>query len=719
MAGLMLILMEKFIGINKLVLIMAQTPQQFEERVLQQRETLPGFSAPVTPRQNEKKLNEKTKEPLILTSRGGKEQISEASRRLEELQGNFEEIKAKADKLLKPTEKTEKPKEQEKSILSDDEKQAFGIDTPQKTEIDTQIEEAENEFNQSKNEIENLKNQLQQFTITDRDLEQQIQVITNQFNVRIKQMEEINTRREASLRKRGLRTGAVKFTASFGGIISAEERDGVARIAELEAQKQSAIQQAKQAQKENNYSVFLKQVEIAEEMFKLKTDELNELRENQKKKDEEIKKINDNLVLGDFVSEAMKSGTVDVKSLFDLARAGGIKTTPKDIEDTLNSLLPKPTKEEKKKENSYEFSKNDAGKLLSLGFVGEDIQAMQDIFNEYGLFNTVPELENKSLKDVLTDSQFKEVQNILYPPKKEGAKPGQLDYETSILVPRIGKSIYGTRISDKESERVEGFIIKGKELGKTEYEIIDDVLGYKITGNTRLANGLKDVLLASTNEDGLFGYDMLGLARLINSGDDLLAIRKVENAKMLEAMDLVGKDSFVAEADVDYIKGKTQEIEDLLGQGWSDEVGAFSGSFSRWLSTKFGFGQGNEIKAKIGSITADMINKRAGSALTDNEWKRLVKPNVPQMDDSGKAFRQKMDELVGDALSRLNSERKIVALPIIKIEHITNPATRTVLYTGNIQKVNIQGQELEVGSIVENDSGLRGRVEADGTITPL
>ena len=137
---------------------------------------------------------------------------------------------------------------------------------------------------------------------------------------------------------------------------------------------------------------------------------------------------------------------------------------------------------------------------------------------------------------------------------------------------------------------------------------------------------------------------------------------------------------FIPENDIGYVGNKVNEIDKLLGQGWSNEVGAFTGSFSGWISKKFGIGQAAKIKAKITSLTADMVNKRAGSALTEEEWKRLISANVPSLSDSGKTVKDKLQELIDDNLLKHNSLRELVSLPRLSWEQIKTPELRVPLY---------------------------------------
>lgn len=388
------------------------------------------------------------------------------------------------------------------------------------------------------------------------------------------------------------------------------------------------------------------------------------------------------------VSNFLKQGITDKNEIFRQAQLQGINVSADDINKSLDNLSTKPSIDNTKLD--FKFDNASLGALLSdkVGFSGEEVQILQDTLNKNGLYG---KNENGiSLKDVLTKKQFDEVNKIINPPPKTGtttgSKAGDLDYNTGTLVVRLGKMIYGTRIANEESERVQNFVTQGQSLGKSEYEILDDVIGFKVTRNKGLADGLRDIIIANADEDGVAGFDMLGTARLINSGNDLAAIRKVENNAVAKYMKEFGKDDVFTEDDVLYTHNKVTEINKLLGEGFFDNVGAFTGSIDNFLARKFGFGQSIKIMAKLNSITADLINKRAGSNVTEAEWDRLIAPSVPQKNESPSAWRDKLEELVSNPLNRYNSTRQIALLPNLTINEIVDPNKRIRKYIGNQQK---------------------------------
>ena len=132
----------------------------------------------------------------------------------------------------------------------------------------------------AQSDLDALKTQLAKFTITDAQLKAQTDAIGGLWDKRISDMERINTQREQSIKTLGIRLGN-RYTGGeggmFGGIIAEEERQGVSRIADLEAEKQAAISAAEGAARDKNWQVYSKEVDNAEARYKDKLDAVKEL----------------------------------------------------------------------------------------------------------------------------------------------------------------------------------------------------------------------------------------------------------------------------------------------------------------------------------------------------------------------------------------------------------------------------------------------------------
>jgi len=235
--------------------------------------------------------------------------------------------------------------------ISDYERQADGsyvLKTP-KTELDIELEKARTEAEQAKTEVDTAVNQLKSFDISkDPELQGIISSITGQWDTRIRQMEQINKSREASLRQRGLRTGAARYTAGFGGIMSATEQEGLARISELESKKQSAITQARSAFRARKWDEYAKFVDIAEGNYNQEIKELNELgkravEENKKRAEKERVSRNE-----DAVASLMEDGFTDPLDIFITAKEAGLDISPDDIADIIKDLTGEEVEKEEK-----------------------------------------------------------------------------------------------------------------------------------------------------------------------------------------------------------------------------------------------------------------------------------------------------------------------------------------------------------------------------------
>jgi len=207
---------------------------------------------------------------------------------------------------------------------------------------------AQAELDAASTDFNNLKAQLSKFMVSDADLQNQIQAITGQWDARIEDMKKINASREAAINTTGIRMGS-RYTGGaggvFGGIVAEEERQGVLRIGQLEAEKQAAISAAKEAARSKNWDVFSKQVALAESKYKEKLDAVTELNKataeaNKKARDQAIQASRDSAI-----ADLIGQGITDPKTLLDYLNfddkgkmVGDF--TIKEITDSLKSLLP-------------------------------------------------------------------------------------------------------------------------------------------------------------------------------------------------------------------------------------------------------------------------------------------------------------------------------------------------------------------------------------------
>lgn len=147
------------------------------------------------------------------------------------------------------------------------------------------------EINTAKAEYETAVNDLKNLDISkDPTFLRIAEGITSTWDKRIREMEQANISRQASLEKTGIRLGSrfVSLGETMGGLISTEEKDGIQRVVDLESQKNSALANAEIAFRNEKWEEYVKFVDLAEEKYEQSVGELNALNEKAIAKSKEI-----------------------------------------------------------------------------------------------------------------------------------------------------------------------------------------------------------------------------------------------------------------------------------------------------------------------------------------------------------------------------------------------------------------------------------------------
>jgi len=208
---------------------------------------------------------------------------------------------------------------------------------------ETPEQKAQAEADEAAKELKELSASLSKFTISDADLQAQVQGISAQWEARIADMQKINASRKGNINTLGVRLGsqyAGGAGGAFGGIVSEEERQGIVRISELEGQKQSAIAAAKLAALQQNWTVYSKQVDLAEKAYANKVKEVENL---QKATADQNKLIFDqNKLIADSIKDAHKAHYDQVEKpiqevIADLGKTGA----PPEIIAAVQAVLDK------------------------------------------------------------------------------------------------------------------------------------------------------------------------------------------------------------------------------------------------------------------------------------------------------------------------------------------------------------------------------------------
>ncbi|GAH53868.1 unnamed protein product, partial [marine sediment metagenome] len=137
----------------------------------------------------------------------------------------------------------------------------------------------------ARGQLETARADLRSFDATigqDPQLRRILDTISATWDIRIRDMEEANRRREQSMETLGIRLGARWAGGTrgvFGGIVSAEERAGIQRVADIEAKKQASLLNAEIAFREEEWDRYGEMVDLAEEEYKEQVEELEALNE--------------------------------------------------------------------------------------------------------------------------------------------------------------------------------------------------------------------------------------------------------------------------------------------------------------------------------------------------------------------------------------------------------------------------------------------------------
>jgi len=521
-------------------------------------------------------------------------------------------------------------------------------------------------------EVDNAKAKVMNFDVSsDPMLKKILDITTSQWDSRIASLEKINKSRESLINQIGVRLGTQRYASlTAGGILSTEEKDSLDKITDYQTKKQQALIEAENAYKNQKWSEYVKQYEIAKTAY---DDERKSVEELNKKVLEENKKITERdriINIDTNISDLIANGKKSVLEIIDGLKDKGIEATSKEISDSLKNILPEQ-KDEKNLGTDYYLTEA----LKKQGILPSSASV-------FDLWKKEEEIKNSSNA------------------KKVGLGGGTGNDYAQFSKENVALSVIPTQLKNSENEinRLLTGIRAGFNEGKTPYEVADNLMGYMISEKTPFTDGMRKYISLAD----LPGNKISELARLINAKQNDKAIALVENEIYKKIQQQQG-DKFVSEADVSYVAEKVKEIQDLLGDGWTDSIGPFEGTFNQALF-RFRTRDYQKIKTKINSITADLVNKRAGSALTDTEWNRLVADNIPLMTDKLGIFNDKLKELKGDPLTRLNTERSSFELPVINEEQLFNRNLRIPSYSSEEFKDPID--ILEKNNLKNNPLGI-------------
>lgn len=180
---------------------------------------------------------------------------------------------------------------------------------------------------------------------TDSNTASQIRSIKAQYNLREKQLEEINRREQLGEDTALLLGGSSRYAQSSTGISAGFARAGIMELAELDAKEMSAISEAKAAQDTQNYNLASKKLDYVEALRKEKVTKATEIAKNVAEENKKMREKISQQTKEYAIASLFKQGITDPASLLDLvnydesgALVGDISL--KEIEDTLKIINP-------------------------------------------------------------------------------------------------------------------------------------------------------------------------------------------------------------------------------------------------------------------------------------------------------------------------------------------------------------------------------------------
>lgn len=178
------------------------------------------------------------------------------------------------------------------------------------------LKEADTKRKAAEAEVNNTINELARTAINSKELREQVRLIKRRYGARIAQQEAMNARREQTLNTLGIRLGSRFTGATFGGILAEEERQGLQRIVAIESEMLAAVEGAKKAAKEHNYTVFTKLTELAEKKAEEKTKAFQDLQAAQEKAQKELEDEAKLVENQSAIIEQVQKGTTDPFEIF-------------------------------------------------------------------------------------------------------------------------------------------------------------------------------------------------------------------------------------------------------------------------------------------------------------------------------------------------------------------------------------------------------------------
>lgn len=509
---------------------------------------------------------------------------------------------------------------------------------------------------QAEREVDDSMRQLESTAINDKELRQTVRTIRQRYSARMRQMEEINRRREQTLNTLGIRLGS-RYTGGaggvFGGILAEEERQGIERVTALEAEMLSAIEGAKKAAKEHNFTVFTKLVEKAEEKAKAKQEEFKKLQETQAEQDRLIKEEADLVANQSSIIEQIQAGMTSPSEIF--AALGG--SVPFDTIKEITDTLPE-TNTEQFTLGRYDIRYDGTGKVIARGASagGGGVAGETDISG----------VSSFGAPAVSVGAPI--VQGI-------GTSYKNSTAEAQMLIDDILNKIpVQLRNTEVETELKKEQIRKQLAAGYSYQQIVDRLSGFSLQGDKA------DKPLGEALYNAALGTDIdLGqLASLINRGAGDQAMALVENKQLENA------DGFFA--NTDKARGTVKQADDVLRilndpTFPSEKLGAFDGRVFKVAKQVTPAEQVKiqQLESALSLLNSPIRVEIVGTAATASEMSKITGFQAEILDQPA-IVKSKVQDLRDTVVRFHNEARSQRGLPQVDKEQLIDNKKRLQLY---------------------------------------
>lgn len=226
-----------------------------------------------------------------------------------------------------------------------------------------------------------------------------INAIEQQFETLIQQQKDFNGRADSARQQTLLLGGTSRYAPlAAAGVTLAQTSYGLQQVQNLEAQENSAIAQAKQAQQTNNMALMDKALSTIDSIRTQKQDAAQKVADQLKTANDALLAKRQQATQDEAIADIYASGVTDPAAILSAAKAAGLDTVTADqVAGVIKDITPTSVAGD-----VYKFTTADTGKLLGAGLNAASIKALSDYYN--GRSATPPSL---------TDAQGATVQQIL------------------------------------------------------------------------------------------------------------------------------------------------------------------------------------------------------------------------------------------------------------------------------------------------------------------